>query len=155
MSTLNPLLTPARTRYNCQSDSKKSVLEQISQLICRALPDVDCDDLFEAFVARERLGSTAIDHGVAIPHIRTEQLNEPIAALLHLSEGIDFGANDQGKVDLVFGLAVPENSNENHLQLLATLAKCFKQEQFRDECRTAADDLSFYTVMTQCISSND
>jgi PTS system nitrogen regulatory IIA component len=88
---------------------------------------------------RERLGSTAIGHGIAIPHGRTAACDDARGAFLRLARPVEFGASDGEPVDLVFAMAVPEHFAQQHLQLLAELAERFADPEFRAALRAAPD----------------
>lgn len=92
--------------------------------------------ILDAFISRERLGSTCLDHGFALPHSRIALINQPIAALITLDEPVNYDDSEKPAVDLVLGLLVPEECNDEHLQILATLAKRFNDEQFREKIRS-------------------
>lgn len=126
-------------RVLCQHDSasKKSLLTTISQLFHHSVPTLEQTTLFDAYVARERLGSTALGHGVSIPHVRIESISKPLGCLLQLRRGIDFGAEDKQPVDLIFALLVPSHHTQEHLTLLAQLAHCFSQPTTRQHLRDA------------------
>jgi PTS system nitrogen regulatory IIA component len=101
----------------------------------------------ESLRKRERLGSSAIGHGIAIPHGRTNAFDHARAAFLRLREPIDFGASDGERVDLVFAMAVPEHFTQEHLQLLAQIAEQFADAGFRDALRNAPDATALRTVL--------
>jgi len=132
-------ITPARIDCNNQSSSKKRALERIGELLTTAAPDLSDEDVFEQLLARERLGSTGLGHGIALPHARITGLTQACGALVHLNASIDYDAIDGQPVDLIFGLLVPHNATQEHLQLLARLAALFSNEEFRNRLRTAAD----------------
>ena len=88
---------------------------------------------------RESLGSTAIGHGVAIPHARGNTFDGARGAFLKLRHPVDFGARDGGAVDLVFAMSVPEHSSQQHLEILGELAQQFSSRDFRDVLRGARD----------------
>ena len=96
-------------------------------------------DILDALIARERLGSTGLGHGVALPHSRMPGLDEPLAALVTLREGVDFESADGEPVDLVVGLLVPEDCNEEHLKILADLARRFSDAGLRRDLRECED----------------
>jgi PTS system nitrogen regulatory IIA component len=105
-------------------------------LACR---QAGADDLRISLQARERLGSTAIGHGIAIPHGRSPTLEAPRGALLRLQPAVDFNASDGQEVDLVFAMAVPDHYTHQHLMLLSELAERFSDERFRTALRNAPD----------------
>jgi PTS system nitrogen regulatory IIA component len=107
-----------------------------AMLACR---QAGADDLRSSLQARERLGSTAIGHGIAIPHGRSPALEAPRGALLRLQPAVDFNASDGQDVDLVFAMAVPDHYTHQHLMLLSELAERFSDERFRAALRNAPD----------------
>ncbi|MEC8113034.1 MAG: PTS sugar transporter subunit IIA, partial [Pseudomonadota bacterium] len=90
-----------------------------------------------SLLAREKLGSTAIGHGVAIPHSRMSGCSEPLGCLILLSQGVDFGAPDGAVVEIAFILLVPEAATQDHLDLLASLASAFSSADIRDRLKKA------------------
>ncbi len=105
--------------------SKKRLLEQISKLLAGSETGHSDSEIFDALVCREKLGSTGLGKGVAIPHGRMPELESPVCAFIKLSTPVDFDASDGEPVDLVFALLVPEDSTEEHLQVLSTIAEIF------------------------------
>ncbi len=122
------------------ASSKKRILEQAAQLLAESDGEPDAEQIFERLLERERLGSTGLSGGVALPHARMPGLHESRGAFLQLAEAVDFDALDGNPVDLVFALLVPEDANEEHLQLLAKLAAMFNEEELRDRLRDASAD---------------
>jgi len=96
---------------------------------------------------RERMGSTAIGHGVAIPHGRCSNFDGVRAAFLRLREPVDFDAGDGEPVDLVFAMTVPEHFTQQHLQLLSELAEAFAEPAFRESLRTAPDAAALHAAL--------
>jgi len=133
------LLHPARIACQQESSSKKRSLEILSGLLASAVPDYTEAEIFDSLVARERLGSTGLGNGVALPHGRLRSLKRPIAALLTLKQGIDFDAIDRQPVDLLYALLVPEESDEEHLKILAHLASMFSTPDFCSRLRNCSD----------------
>ncbi len=136
-------------RINCCNEvgSKKRVLEQMSQLIATGQTELSQDQIFDSLISRERLGSTGLGHGVAIPHARVQNSDKTLAAVIKLRQGVDYDAPDQKPVDLLFALLVPENSTEEHLQLLAQLAQMFSDEGFVSKLRAANDANALYQTL--------
>lgn len=124
--------------------SKKKLLEYLASFIANALGDSSTNDIFERFLNRERLGSTGIGEGVAIPHCRLPQCTQPFGILLKLDEAIDYDAMDHRPVDLVFALVVPEQADNQHLQVLATLARSFTSPEYRQSLRNAPNAEQLY-----------
>ena len=121
---ITDVLTPAMTECNLQGGSKKRVLENLSIFITEQLGgDAEqTDTLFHSLVARERLGSTGIGDGIAIPHCRAPGFKRIHGCLIKLSKPVDFDAIDDEPVDLIFALVVPEEKNDEHLATLARVA---------------------------------
>ena len=145
---INQILNSQNTLNNAQADSKKSVLELISKLIAKNLTTIPYEQILECLINREKLGSTGIGHGVAIPHGRLKNLSLPIAAFVHLKQAIDFQADDNQKVDLFFALLVPEQVENTHLEILAEIAEKFSHQDFRNQLRQAQDDAELYQLVT-------
>jgi len=123
--------------YVLNAVDRDAVLEAAAgMLACR---QAGADDLRSSLQARERLGSTAIGHGIAIPHGRSPSLEAPRGALLRLQPAVDFNAADGQDVDLVFAMAVPDHYTHQHLMLLSELAERFSDERFRSALRNAPD----------------
>lgn len=138
------VLLPNLTRAQLDGRSKKTTLELIANLFTEQLADIDGDSLFTNFVARERLGSTGFGDGVAIPHCRLPGVRRIHAALVSLSEPIDFDAADDQPVDLIFALVVPEEKNDEHLTTLAAIAALLSDAQTRSLLRSCNDSAQLY-----------
>lgn len=144
--SIGDILTPERTLMDVTVSSKKKLLEYLGSFIASQITDSSADDIFDRLLGRERLGSTGIGEGIAIPHCRLPQCTQPFGVLLRLTEAIDFDAIDRRPVDLVFALLVPEEANDQHLQVLAMLARNFSEQEYRDALRHAPDAGRLYTV---------
>ncbi len=123
----------------CQSPgvSKKRTLESIARFLAENVNGLDAEDIFMRLIQRERLGSTGIGNGIAIPHCRIPNCQEVVGALVSLDNPIDFEAIDDNPVDLIFVLLVPEESFNEHLETLATLAGLFNEDAFCQGLRHA------------------
>jgi len=141
---LDTILTPARTLCRTSGSSKKRVLENIAQFICQDLPGFDANTLFGNLVARERLGSTGLGQGIAIPHCRLKDLDHVIGSLITLEQPIDFESIDDKPVDLLFVLIVPDQATQEHLNTLAALAELFNQNEFCERLRSARSNEQLY-----------
>ena len=141
---INELLTPERTSVDLEGGSKKRLLDQVARLAAQTAPGLGEQEIFDALIARERLGSTGIGEGVAIPHCRLASCDRPIGLLLRLQEPIEFDAADGQAVDLVFVLLVPEEDPEKHLKTLSHLAALFNEPDFRAQLRKATDPQQLY-----------
>ena len=138
------LLTEARTHSEVQASSKKQLLDQVAQLAAAGCDSLNEQEVFDALVAREKLGSTGIGEGIAIPHCRLGHCQQPIGLLLKLSTPIDFDAVDGPPVDLVFVLLVPQENPEQHLKTLSHLASLFNDDDYRAELRLSKDNHHLY-----------
>jgi PTS system nitrogen regulatory IIA component len=134
------ILEPGSVSIADPASSKKRVLEQAARLLAGNRDEPGAEQVFERLLERERLGSTGLAGGVALPHARMPGMNQSCGAFLRLAEPVDFDALDGQPVDLVFALLVPEDANEQHLQLLAELATMFNVEELRNRLRTADTD---------------
>jgi nitrogen PTS system EIIA component len=135
--------------------SKKRALELLAeQLAVEATrinqpleEDIDALAIFQLLTEREKLGSTSMGHGVALPHARTGLTKHAIGAFLKLEEGIDFDSPDNQKTDLIFALIVPEHYTDEHLKILAYLASLFNNENFCKEIRNTTDNKDIYSQL--------
>ncbi len=134
---ISDLLTPQRVACGVGVGSKKRALESLAGLLVKDNIELGEEEVFTGLIARERLGSTGLGHGVAIPHSRFRHIDRAAGALMTFEQGIDFDAPDGQPVKVMFALLVPENSTEEHLQLLAALAEMFGDAGLRDELKEA------------------
>ena len=118
--------------------SKKRVFERAAEAMGAAL-GLSSETVYRALLAREKLGSTAIGEGIAIPHCRINECSEAAGCLVTLQEPIDYGSADGNGVDVIFVLLVPEEATEAHLKLLAALARSFSSAEVRDRVRQTQD----------------
>ena len=118
--------------------SKKRVFERAAEAMGAAL-SLSSETIYRALLAREKLGSTAIGEGIAIPHCRINDCSEAAGCLVTLQEPIDYGSADGQDVDVIFVLLVPEEATEAHLKLLAALARSFSNAEMRDRVRQTQD----------------
>jgi PTS system nitrogen regulatory IIA component len=128
-------------RIACQQDlaSKKRVLEALASLLASSIPSLTEVEIFDSLLGRERLGSTGLGTGVAIPHGRMTGVDTPIGAIITLNNGVDYDAPDRQPVDLLFALVVPETSTDEHLQILANLARMFSDRKLCEGLRASQD----------------
>ncbi len=133
------LLVEQRVLAGASVSSKKRLLETLASLLVGEQPQLSREAVFDRLLERERLGSTGLGHGVALPHARVAEVTDSIGAFVRISEPVSFDAIDDEPVDLAFALLVPEAANETHLQLLADLAARFNQASLRQRLRAAQD----------------
>lgn len=129
------LITEARVRCGSDIASKKRLLESLGELLAEASTTLSPEVVFDRLLERERLGSTGLGHGIALPHARVEEVTAPVGAFIQLRQAVDFDAIDDQPVDLAFALLVPEAADERHLQLLAGLAERFNEARLRKRLR--------------------
>ncbi len=148
---ITDVLTPAMTQCDLPGSSKKRVLENLSTFITEQLggDSEQTDTLFHSLVARERLGSTGIGEGIAIPHCRAPGFKRIHGCLIKLSNPVDFDAPDDQPVDLIFALVVPEEKNDEHLATLARVAALLQDEISRQSLRQCSSDEELFNTAIQ------
>ncbi|SHK35444.1 PTS IIA-like nitrogen-regulatory protein PtsN [Marinobacter antarcticus] len=146
--TIDNILAPELTLCKVPASSKKRVLEFIAEQIRQHNDSLGEGQIFNNLIARERLGSTGIGQGIAIPHCRLEGLEHVIGVLITLEEAVEFDAIDNQPVDLVFALVVPKEATSEHLELLSQLAEKFNERTFCDRLRQCEDAGTLYQRMT-------
>ncbi len=145
--TIDTILAPELTLCRVEASSKKRVMETIAEQIQHQDETLSDNQIFNNLVARERLGSTGIGQGIAIPHCRLDGLDHVVGVLLTLNEGVGFDAIDNQPVDLVFALIVPKEATSEHLELLSQLAEKFNDRSFCDQLRQCTDNETLYRKM--------
>jgi PTS system nitrogen regulatory IIA component len=145
-SSIVDILTLERTQMGAQCSSKKRVIEYVANFLADQIPDAQADDLYEHLIAREKLGSTGIGEGIAIPHSRLSECEDTVGALFLLETPVDFDSIDRVPVDIVFVLLVPTQATDQHLQTLSMLAQKFNQPSFRDCLREANTTQELYQL---------
>lgn len=141
---ISELLTDQRTLCKVEAASKKRVLELASQAIAAQVDGLEADEIFSGLLNRERLGSTGIGDGIAIPHCRLASCRQALALLMTLQSPVDFDAIDGRPVDILCCLLVPEDAATEHLQTLAGLAELFSQASVRNSLRECTDNDTLY-----------
>jgi PTS system nitrogen regulatory IIA component len=145
MNHIGQLLPEANILLDLEATSKKRLFEQVGALfeehaqIARAV-------VFDSLFARERLGSTGLGQGIALPHGRIKGLEHALGAFVRPRQPIPFDSPDGKPVTQVFVLLVPEQATEEHLQLLSELAEMFSERSFRDRLSTANDPGSLHQL---------
>lgn len=145
---ISDLIDPARIDLNCRITSKKRLMEHIAAMLSRRT-EIDEQSVFRVLVERERLGSTGVGHGVALPHGRMADIDNAILALATLDEPLDYQSPDDQDVRIVVGLLVPENANDAHLQILAHLAQILNQAGLRDALLQANDRNEIFSALRE------
>ncbi|PMH42539.1 PTS IIA-like nitrogen-regulatory protein PtsN [Vibrio sp. 10N.286.49.B3] len=144
---LNEVLSLDCTKSAVQCTSKKRALELISNMVAQHTGQ-DPTALFECMLSREKMGSTGIGNGIAIPHARMTKSDHAIAVLLQCQEPIEFDAIDNRPVDLLFALLVPEDQCKEHLKTLSCMAERLHDKQTLKQLRKAQSDEELYNIMT-------
>ena len=144
---LKDIIKPDSVLCNAHARSKKHCLEILSELLVRGHPDIASEDVFGGLIERERLGCTSLDQGVAFPHCRADGLKTSVGALMKLSEPVEFDADDGEAVDLVFGLIVPAEVNEQDQANISAISELLADRKLRERLRTATSSNELYEAL--------
>ena len=147
MNLIAKILPPSNILLDLDVTSKKRMFEQAG-LLFENNQGVARSVVFDSLFARERLGSTGLGQGVAIPHGRIKGLKDAVGAFVRLAAPVPFDAPDGKPVDLVFFLLVPEQATERHLQILSELAQLFSDRELRERLATERDPSSLHQTIT-------
>jgi PTS system nitrogen regulatory IIA component len=129
---------------NARARSKKHCLEILSELLAQSSPDIANEEIFSRLIEREKLGCTGLSRGVAFPHCRVSGATRSTAALIKLSEPVDFDASDGELVDLVFGLMVPDELDAENRADIAMITGLLSDEDLRTNLRAASSSRMLY-----------
>ena len=147
MNRITRLLPPSNVLTQLEVSSKKRLFEQAG-LLFENNHGIERGKVFDSLFARERLGSTGLGEGVAIPHGRIKGLKEALAALVRLAQPIPFDAPDNQPVRLLVFLLVPEHATEEHLELLSELAELLSDRSIRETLLTSDDPAQIHRILT-------
>lgn len=134
---ISALLPPESIYVDCDISSKKKLLEFVADVVAE-VTDLPKADLFCQLLDRERLGSTGLGRGFAVPHARMAGLDETVACFIRLQDGVNFEAPDNQPVDMAFAVVIPDHVTDEHLRILSALAQIFSQETVCDAIRNAS-----------------
>ncbi len=148
MNLISRLLPPSNVVLDMDVSSKKRVFEQLG-LLFENNNKIALGSVYDSLFAREKLGSTGLGYGVAIPHGRIKSLRETVCAFVRARAGVPFEAPDSVPVQLIFAMLVPEHATEQHLQILSELAQMFSDAQFRDALLHCEDNAEAHRLLTQ------
>jgi len=148
MSLISKILTPECVLLDSESASKKRVFERVG-LLFENTQQIARSQVFDSLFARDKLGSTGLGQGVAIPHGRVKGLRDAAAAFVKMQNPIPFDAPDGLPVTFIFVLLVPERATDMHLQLLGELAQMFSDKTFRDKLQASDDPAAIYKMFTE------
>lgn len=146
MNLISPLINPDTTLLDLSFTSKKKLFEHAAELFARTHA-LKSADIFTSLFERERLGSTALGRGIAIPHGRIKGLKDACGALYRLKTPLEFDAPDGQPVSLCFILLVPKDANERHLQILGELAQLFGDDAMRARLLGAASPADLLALL--------
>jgi PTS system nitrogen regulatory IIA component len=138
MNPIARLLQPENILLNLDASSKKRVFEQAG-ILFENQDAIGRSTVYDALFAREKLGSTGLGQGIAIPHGRIKGIKEALGGFMRLATPVQFDAPDGKPVSLIFILLVPEAATERHLQILSELAQMFSDRTFREQLSAATD----------------
>ena len=146
MNRIARLMSPTNVVTNLSVTSKKRLFEQAGRLF-ENNHGIERSKVFDSLFARERLGSTGLGEGVAIPHGRIKGLKEALAAVVRLAEPIPFDAPDDQPVRLLVFLLVPEHATEEHLEILSELAELLSDRSIRESLLTCEDPAQVHRIL--------
>lgn len=146
---ISKFLTIDRVACAQQVSSKKRALEILCNLLAFEQPLYDTNQIFSCMLERERLGRTGIGNGIAIPHSRMQGVDEALIAVITLENPIDYDSSDEHDVDILVALLVPYECTDEHLQILASLAKMFSHPSFCARVRAATSREELYGLFVE------
>ena len=144
---LEDIIKPDRVLCNATARSKKHCLEILSELLVRSNPEIASDVIFRGLNDRERLGCTGLNQGAAFPHCRVEDISVSNAALIKLSEPVDFDAADGKPVDLIFGMMVPTRLDDHHYADIKMITRVLADEGLRARLRSMNSSRDLYDAL--------
>lgn len=147
--TLQDILTLDCTKCAVPASSKKRILEQICLLAAEKMGNCSASDLLDSILNREKMGSTGIGNGIAIPHGRLSNTDKAMAVLLTTEQAIDFDAIDNKAVDIFICLFVPQDSTQEHLNTLQSIAQLFSDRKTAKQVRKCTNDLQLFDLIQQ------
>jgi len=146
-NVLRGLLAFDRILYDTPISSKKRLLEELALLLSKGSIALNKDIVFRTLTERERLGSTGIGGGIALPHGRLNGINQCIAAVIRVKEPLNFDALDEQRIRLAIALLVPADASQQHLQILSGLAHLFSKTRRRELILRAQDAASLLQML--------
>lgn len=150
---LNDLLNTDGIVSSLKVSSKKQALQELSQAAGR-VTGLAARDIFETLLQRERLGSTGLGQGIAIPHGKMEDLNRLYGIFARLDTPIDFDAMDNQPVDIIFLLLAPESAGADHLKALARVSRLLRDPSIVAKLRGSNDRSALYAILTEPAASH-
>ena len=147
---IKDMLSDKSFLVNFEASSKKNVLDELSKLAEKDIK-IDSRILLKALTKREKLGSTAVGNGIAIPHANCPDIDKPKVFVALLSNSLDFNANDDQPVDIIFLLLAPDNSGSEHLQALALVSRLLRNKELTTKLRGCKNTESAFAVISQSV----
>ena len=147
---INDMLSPSSMLINFNGTSKKQVLEELSKLAEKNI-GINSRTLLENLTKREKLGSTGVGNGIAIPHANIDNIDKPYVFVTTLVNALDFNSTDDQPVDIIFLLIAPDNNGSKHLQALALISRLLKNKELTTKLRGCKSTESAYAVISQSI----
>jgi len=148
MNLIAKILSPQNVLIDLDVASKKRVFEHAG-LLFENNQSIARSQVFDSLFAREKLGSTGLGQGIAIPHGRIKGLKDAVGSMIRTREAIPFDAPDGQPVKLIFVLLVPERATDTHLQILSELAQLFSDKTFREQLLNATDADSVHRLIAE------
>ena len=149
MNIIN-MLSDRSFLVNFEASSKKNVLDELTKLAEKNFK-IDSQNLLESLIKREKLGSTGVGNGIAIPHANCPNIDKPKVVVALLSNSLDFNANDDQPVDIIFLLLAPDNSGSEHLQALALVSRLLRNKELTTKLRGCKNTESAFAVISQSV----
>ena len=149
MNIIN-MLSDRSFLVNFEASSKKNVLDELTKLAEKNFK-IDSQNLLESLIKREKLGSTGVGNGIAIPHANCPNIDKPKVFVALLSNGLDFNANDDQPVDIIFLLLAPDNRSSEHLQALALVSRLLRNKEVTTKLRGCKNAESAFAVISQSV----
>ncbi len=147
---INEMLSDKSFLVNYKASSKKSVFKKLVKLAEKIIK-IDSQILLESLMKREKLGSTAVGNGIAIPHANCPYIEKPMVFVAILSNSLDFNANDDQPVDIIFLLLAPDNNGTEHLQALALVSRLLRNNELTTKLRGCKKIESAFAVISQTV----
>jgi PTS system nitrogen regulatory IIA component len=150
---LGDLLSPDGVFPSLKAKSKKQALQELSNRAAE-LTGLPAREIFDSLLQRERLGSTGLGRGIAIPHVKFRALKSIVCLFARLDEPIEFDSLDGEPVDLIFLLLAPEHASGDHLKALARISRLLREPSTIERLRASKDGAAMYAVLTEPAASH-
>lgn len=150
---LGDLLTPEGVIASLKAKSKKQALQELAQRAAE-ISGIEARDIFDTLLQRERLGSTGLGRGIAIPHVKFRNLKSITCIFARVETPIDFESHDNEPVDLIFLLLAPEHASGDHLKALARISRLVRDPAMLERLRSAPDAAALHDVLTSPATSH-